>query len=120
MKTAGFILAIGLLITASVTAQTKQELKSDSVRIGYNLSQKILNDTLKLENPFAENNLQSPLLRYRFPRREQNLAENYRFGKAYQPTDKMPIARPDFNSKMPVARPDSSVHYFIQILKIGK
>lgn len=119
MKTEGFILAIGLLISVSLTAQTKQELSADSVRIGYNLSQKMLSDTLRLENPFTENNLQSHSFRYRFPKPEQNLAQIYRFGKAYQPTDKMPIARPDFNSKMPVVKPDSSVHYFIQIIKIG-
>ena len=122
MKTTGFILAIGLLITASasVKAQTQKELKPDSVRIGYNLSQKILNDTLKLENPFAKNNLQSPSFRYHFPKQEQRLAQNYRFGNAYTPTYKMPIVKPNFNSKMPVAKPDSSVHYFIQIIKTGK
>jgi len=120
MKTTAFILAICSLTSISLSAQTKQELKPDSVRIGYNLSQKILSDTLKLENPFTENSLQSPSFRYRLPKQELNLAENYGFGKACQPTDKMPILRPDFNSKMPVAKPDSSVHYFIQIKKIGK
>lgn len=120
MKTAGFILAIGVLISTSALAQTKSDQKPDSVRIGYNLSQKILSDTLKLENPFTENNLQSHSFRYRFPKREQNLAQNNHFGKAYNSPYKMPIVRPDFNSRMPVARPDSSVHYFIQVIKIEK
>lgn len=120
MKTRGFILATCLLIAASLSAQTKQELKPDSVKIGFNLSQKILDDTLKLENPFNEKNIQLPSFRYQFPKKEQDLAQNFRFGKAYSPTYKMQIVRPNFKSNMPVAKPDSSVHYFIQIKKIGK
>lgn len=119
MKTAVFILAIGFLITASVSAQTKQDQKPDSIKIGYRLSQNALNDTLKLVNPFNEKNVQSPSFRYQFPKKDQNLAQNYRFGKAYTPTYKMPIVKPNFKSNMPVAKPDASVHYFIQVQKIN-
>jgi hypothetical protein len=121
MKTAEFVLAIGLLISSSVSAQTKSDQKPDSIKIGYQLSQHALDDTLKLVNPFNEKNIHSPSFRYEFPKKDQNLAQNYRFGKAYTPTSyKMPIVKPNFNSNMPVAKPDSSVHYFIQIIKIGK
>ena len=60
MKTAVFILAIGFLITASVSAQTKQDQKPDSIKIGYQLSQNVLNDSLILVNPFNEKNVQLP------------------------------------------------------------
>lgn len=59
MKTASFILSVCLLLSYSLSAQIKTESKSDSIKIGYALGQKILNDTLKLENPFKENNFQS-------------------------------------------------------------
>ena len=119
MKTAVFILAIGFLITASVSAQTKLDQKPDSIKIGYRLSQNTLNDTLKLVNPFNEKNVQLPSFRYQFPKKDQNLAQNYRFGKAYTSTYKMPIVKPNFKSNMPVAKPDSSVHYFIQVQEIN-
>lgn len=117
MKTAGFVFITCLLITFSVSAQTNLALKPGSVKFGYNSFQKSLTDTLKLENPFNENKLQSPSFRYRFPRREQNFAQNFRFANPYRSNFKMPVIRPSIKSNMPVAKPDSSVHYFIQILK---
>jgi hypothetical protein len=116
MKTAVLALVGCLLITVSLSAQTKP----DSIKIGYRQLQNTLNDTLKLVNPFYEKNVQSLSFKYQFPKKDQNLAQNYRFGKACTPTYKMPIVKPDFDSKMPVAKPDTSVHYFLQIIKTGK
>ena len=121
MKTTGFILAIGLLITASasVKAQTQKELKPDSVRIGYNLSQKILNDTLKLENPVQANKLQYRKFNYELPMQKLNFTGSYGFSTPHTP-DNMPVTRLNIESNMPVLRPDPSVHYFIQTKKIGE
>ncbi len=118
MKAEAFIISVFLFLSHSLSAQIKIESKSDSIKIGYALGQKILNDTLKLENPFKENNVQS-LYKNSFSKTGQNLAQNYHWGYRY-PNYKMPIAKPNFKSNMPVAKPDSSSLYFIQIKKTGK
>ncbi len=51
MKRKALILAIFALISHSLSAQSIQELKSDSIKIGFNFYQQILNDTLKLNVP---------------------------------------------------------------------
>ena len=121
MKTAGFTLMCCLLITLSLSAQTKREQKSDSNKIEYNLFQHALNDTLKLDNPFSENRFQAPSRKYTFPPQSQNLALNYRIGRPYTgQTFRMPILRPEFKSKMPVMKPDSTIQYFLKVQKIDR
>lgn len=112
MKTALLILAGCLLMTISLSAQTRQEAKTDSIKAGYNSFQHVLNDTLKLTNPFAENQFQAPARKYNFSRQNLNIALNS------NSTFRMPVYRPEFKSKMPVKRPDPSVHYFLQIKQI--
>lgn len=112
MKTALFILAGCFLTTITLSAQTRQETKTDSIKTSYNSFQHVLTDTLKLSNPFSENQFQSPLRKYNFSGQNQNMAlnTNYSF--------RMPVYRPEFKPKMPVKRPDPSVHYFLQIKKV--
>ena len=112
MKTALFILAGCLLTTITLSAQTRQETKIDSIKAGYNSFQHLLNDTLKLTNPFAETQFQAPARKYNFPRQNQNMALNS------NSTFRMPVYRPEFKLNMPVKEPDPSVHYFLQIKKI--
>lgn len=112
MKTALFILAGCLLTTITLSAQTRQETKIDSIKAGYNSFQHLLNDTLKLTNPFAETQFQAPAQKYNFPRQNQNMALNS------NSSFRMPVYRPEFKPKMPVKQTDPSVHYFLQIKQI--
>ena len=115
MKITVFILAIFALISHSLSAQSK----SDSVKIGFNSYQQILNDTLKLNVPPEGENRQ-----FSFQKNElqnQNLAQFD--GQRSIVSDqqfRMPILNPGFKSEMPVLKPDSSVHFFLRIKKIGK
>jgi len=119
MKLKVFILAIFALITYSLSAQSKQYPKSDSIKIGFNSYQQILNDTLKLSVPSESENRQ-----FLFPKNElqnQNLAQfDAQRSIISDPQFRMPILKPGFKSEMPVMRPDSSVHFFLRIKKIGK
>lgn len=112
MKTALFILAGCLLTTITLSAQTRQHTKTDSIKTGHNSFQHILNDTLKLSNPFSENQFQAPLRKYNFSGQNHNMALNS------NSSFRMPVYRPEFKSKMPIKEPDPSVHYFLQIKKI--
>lgn len=121
MKISGFILLGCLLISLSASAQTKTKLQPESLKIGNNLFQHVLSDTLKLDNPFSENKFKSPARKYTFPRQSQNLASNFRIGQPYTDQNfRMPILRPEFKSEMPVMKPDSTIHYFLKVQKIGK
>lgn len=112
MKTALLILAGCLLMTISLSAQIRQHTKTDSIKTGFNSFQHILTDTLKLTNPFAENQFQAPVRKYNFPRQNQNIALNS------NSNFRMPVYHPEVKSKMPVKRPDPSVQFFLQIKKI--
>ncbi len=116
MKTSVFILVICTLISLSVSAQTKPESKSDSVKIGFNSYQHTLNDTLKLDNPFLENNLQLPYLKNKESGSNLNLALIPRYGHGFTKSNlEMPVYNPNFRSKMPIMKTDSTIHYSMPI-----
>jgi len=119
MKRTIFILAIFALISHSLSAQSKQDSKSDSIKIGFNSYQQILNDTLKLSVPPEGKNRQ-----FLFQKNELQNQDLAQFdGQRSIISDRqfrMPILKPGFKSEMPVMRPDSSVQFFLRIHKIGK
>jgi len=116
MKTSVFILVICTLISLSVSAQTKPESKSDSVKIGSNSFQHTLNDTLKLDNPFIENNLQLPYQKNKQFSSNLNLALIPRYGHGFTKSNfGMPVYNPNFRSKMPIMKPDPTIHYHMPI-----
>lgn len=119
MKLKVFILAIFALITYSLSAQSKQDSKSDSIKIGLNSYQQILNDTLKLSVPSEIKNRQ-----FLFQKNElqnQNLAQVNGQGSIISDQQfRMPILKPGLKLEMPVMKPDSTVHFFLRIKKIGK
>ena len=117
MKPMGFIFVVCALFTLSLSAQTKP----DSIKIGFNSYQHILNDTLKLGFPHEEDNLQLSFLKNKFPCPNQNLAQINESGQIVNGEHfRMPVLKPDFRSNMPVMKPDSTIHYHLLIKKIGK
>ena len=122
MKTAGFILTIGLLISGSLSAQTN--LNSPAPSFGFK------KDCLN----FGQFRDQQKL--YRFPGQSQFLTipKNKLFTEGpslawnrpsaprvfHDPNFRMPVVKPNFQSNMPVMKPDTSVHYHLLIKKIGK
>jgi len=121
MKTSVFILIVCTLISVSISAQTNPESKSDSVKIWSNSYQRTLNDTLKLDNPFVENNLQLPYLKNKQPGSNLNLALIPRIGQGFTKSNLgMPVYNPNFRSKMPVIKPDSTIHYSMPIKRFPR
>lgn len=122
MKNARFIFVVCSLISLSVSAQSKQNQKPDSALINNHSIQHILNDTLKLNIPFGENNLQSPIQKNKLFLPNQDLALIHRNReRLLNQKFRMPVYHiPRFQSNMPVMKPDSTVHYHLLIKKIGK
>lgn len=122
MKTAGFILVVSSLISISISAQTKLNQKSDVDLINNHSIQHILKDTLKLNIPFGENILQSPIQKNKPFSPNQDMALIHRNGeRLLNQNFRMPVYNiPRFQSTMPVMKPDSMVHYHLLIKKIGK
>lgn len=121
MKTAGFILVVCSLISISISAQTKLNQKSDSLLIKNHSIQHILNDTLNLNIPFGENNLQSPIQKNKLFAPNQDMALIHRNGeRLLNQKFRMPVYNPRFQSNMPVVKLDSAVHYHLLIKKIRK
>ena len=119
MKRTVFILAIFALISHSLSAQLKQESKSDSIKIGFNAYQQILNDTLKLSVPAEVENRQ--FLFQKDERQNQYLVQiNGQRPTISDRQFRMPVLKPTFKSEMPVMRPDSTVQFFLRIKKIGE
>lgn len=115
MKTFGFAILIVFLIADSLPAQTKLNLKADTVAKGIdtlNFSQ--FQNDLKLD-PF---DTKRPELL--FPNSSQ-LKKNPNL--ALQPNQKffrdqnynMPVIKPHFQSNMPVMKPDSTIHFHLLI-----
>jgi len=116
MKTSVFIFIVCTLISISISAQTRQESKSDSVKIGANPFQHTLYDTLKLDNPFVENNLPLPDLKNTQSGSNLGLALIPRVENGFTKSNfKMPVYSPNFRSKMPIMIPDSTIHYHMPI-----
>ena len=120
MKTIGFILLIGALIGLSVSAQTKKEFKFNSFKKGINSFQPDFGDSLKLGNPFGENNIQLPSQKKKFPIQNQSLARTDSWQTLSDPYFRMPVFKPEYQSNMPVMKPDTSVHYHLLIQKFRK
>jgi len=122
MKNARFIFVVCSLISISISAQTKLNQKSDLDLINSHSIQHILKDTLNLNIPFGENNLQSPIQKNKLFLPNQDLALIHRNGERLPNQNfRMPVYNiPRFHSTMPVMKPDSTVHYHLRIKKIGK
>jgi len=120
MKTIGFILLIGALIGLSVSAQTKKEFKLNSFKKGIDSFQPNFGDSLKLGNPFGENNIQFPPQKKKFPIQNQSLARTDSWQTLSDPYFRMPVFKPEYQSNMPVMKPDTSVHYHLLIQKFRK
>lgn len=122
MKTAGFLLTIGLLISGLLSAQTNFNSQAPSFGLK--------KDTLNF-GQFRDQQRQ-----YRFPEQSQLLTvpKNKLFTENpslawnrpseprvfHDPIFRMPVVKPNFQSNMPVMKPDTSVHYHLLIKKIGK
>lgn len=120
MKTPRFILIVVLLISVSATAQTKLNLKTDSLVINNDSILSKFQNQLKLKNPFGNESH-----RFVFPgnkpfQMNPNLAVIPKQRPSFyaDPNFNMPIYKPSFHSNMPVMKPDSSVHYHLRIKKI--
>jgi len=120
MKTIGFILLMGAIIGLSLSAQTKQQSKPDSFKMGFNSFQPDFGDSLKFGNPFGENNIQLPSQKKKFPIQNQSLARTGSWQTLSDPYFRMPVLKPEYQSNMPVMKPDSSIHYHLLIKKIRK
>ena len=120
MKTLRFLLIAVVLISASASAQTKLNLKTDSLVISNDTVLNKLQNKLKLKSPFEREN------QYFFQPGNKpfqinpNLAviPKQRPSVYSDPNFKMPVLKPSYQSKMPVMKPDSSIHYFLRIKKI--
>jgi hypothetical protein len=119
MKTPRFVLIAVLLISISATAQTKLNLKTDSLVITNDTVFSKHHNQLQLKNPFGSENH-----RFIFPSNKQfqmnpNLAviPKQRPSVYADPNFNMSILKPSFHSKMPVMKPDSSIHYHLRIKK---
>jgi hypothetical protein len=119
MKTTLFILIFFLLSSYSLSAQIITRIGTGPINSEHYFSRKLLNDTLKLENPVEENKLQSRKFNHELPMQKRDLTGSYDLSTPHT-QDNMPVARLGIESKMPVLRPDPSVHYFIQTKKIGE
>lgn len=115
MKTFGFAILIVFLIADSLPAQTKLNIKTDTVAKGIdtlNFSQ--FQNYLKSDSPDTK---RPELL---FPNSSQ-LQKNPNL--AHRPKQKffrdqnynMPVIKPHFQSKMPVMKPDSTTHFHLLI-----
>lgn len=119
MKTIRFILILVSLISVSAVAQTKLNIKTDSlVKSNDTILTKHQNQ-LKIDNLFGNENH-----RFIYPgnkswQRNPNLAfvPNNRHRFESDPNFKMPVLKPNYQSKMPVMKPDSSIHYHLLIKK---
>jgi hypothetical protein len=121
MKTLVFIFIVCILISLSISAQTKPESKSDSAKNGSSSFQHTLNDTLKLDNPFVENNLQLPYLKNKQSGSNLNLALIPRNGNGFTKSNlEMPVYNPNFRSKMPIMKPDSTIKYHMPIKRFSR
>lgn len=116
MKTLAFIFSIFTLFSISISGQTRPESKSDSLKIGVYSFKHVLNDTLKLDNPFVENNLPLPDLKNKQSGSNPDLTLIPRYGHRFAKSNfRMPIYNPDSQSKMPILIPDSTILYHMPI-----
>jgi len=118
MKTPVFFLFIGLLLSLSISAQTKLNFKADSLFF----KKDTFHSQLNLKNPFRNEKPRSLLPNSRYFQPNSNLAviPDKKQPVFSDPNFRMPLWKPDFQSNMPVMKPDSSVTYFLKIKKIGK
>ncbi|MBA4409641.1 MAG: hypothetical protein Q8S54_11865 [Bacteroidota bacterium] len=122
MKTLRFILIVVLLISVSATAQTRLNLKIDSLVISNDTVLPKLQNQLKLKNPFGSENHRFVLPGNKQFQLNPNLAviPNQKSRVYADPNFKMPILKPFYYSDMPVVKPDSSIHYHLRIKRLGK
>jgi len=119
MKTPKFILILVLLISIPATAQTKLNLKTDSLVINNDSLLSKFNNRLKLKSPFGDENHRFILPGNRPLQMNPNLAviPKQRPSVYADPNFNMPILKPSNHWKMPVMKPDSSIHYHLRIKK---
>jgi hypothetical protein len=120
MKTAAFLLIAGLMVSGTISAQTKLFVKPDSLRFKFDTTHVHFQNHMNLNNPYGNEKLQLV-----FPNKQiqvPNLAvvPNQKPLRYADPNFRMPVANPGFQSNMPVMKPDSTIHYHLQIKKIGK
>jgi len=120
MKTPRFILIVVLLISISATAQTKLNLKTDSLVITNDTVLTKFQNHLQLKTPFSSENHRFFLRGNKPFQLNQNLAfiPQQRPSVYADPNFKMPILKPSFHSNMPVMKPDTSIHYYLLIQKV--
>ena len=120
MKTPKFILILVLLISVSATAQTKLNLKTDSLVINNDSILYKFQNRLKLKNPFGNESHRFILSGNKPFQINPNLAliPKLRPSVYADPNFNMPVLKPSFHSKIPVMKPDSSIHYYLRIKKI--
>jgi hypothetical protein len=121
MKTSGIILAVLIGISTILSAQTTEKTDSVKQEAADTLNLQSDSTQLKFQN---QNEIDQPKL---FQPDDRKKPTNYPF--AYIPREnsrylnnpnyRMPIAKPYFESKMPVMKPDSTIHFHLQIKKIG-
>jgi hypothetical protein len=119
MKTLKSILILVFIISASATAQTKLNLKTDSLVSTNDTKLYKFRNQLKLKNPFS-NESHSFILPGNKPfQMNPNLAliPKQRPSVNADPNFKMPVLKPNYQSNMPVMKPDSSIHYHLLIKK---
>ena len=122
MKTFSFILINVLLISVSAMAQTRLNLKTDSLIISNDTVLPKLQNQLKLKNPFGSENHRFDLPGNRQFQLNPNLAviPNQKTRIYADPNFNMPILKPFYHSNMPVMKPDSSIHFHLKIKKFSR
>ena len=119
MKTLKLALIVLILISISATAQTKLNLRTDSLVITNDTVLSKFQNQLILKNPFGSENHRFFLPGNKPFQMNQNLAfiPQQKPSVYADPNFKMPILKPSVHSKMPVMKPDSSIHYHLLIKK---
>jgi hypothetical protein len=102
MKTTGFLFAVCLLMSLTLSAQTNLDSKPDSAKIQI--------DANSNGSKFDHTNPNSP--NYKNFNLNQNLALSPHQQNFVDPNFRMPVLNPDFQSNMPIMKP---VHWFITI-----
>lgn len=115
MKTFGFAALVMLLISFSLSAQTKLNFQADSVTKGadtLNFSQ--FQNDLKLD-PFDTKRPKQLFPNSNQLQKNPNLAlvPKQKFFRDHNYN--MPVIKPQFKSNMPVMKPDSTIHFHLLI-----
>jgi hypothetical protein len=122
MKTLRFLLIAVVIISASASAQTRLNLKTDSLIISNDSILNKLQNKLRLKSPFERENHYF----FRPGNKSFQINPNLAVTPKQQrwvytdPNSNMPILKPSYQSKMPVMKPDSTIHYHLQIKKIDR